>query len=360
VIQQHLLTFEQEWTDKSDGRTLPSFVTDELHDFLGCGILARGLAQLFCPTCHERYVVAWSCKGRGFCPSCGGRRMNAGALTLVDHVLPEVPIRQFVLTVPFPLRFPLAFDGKLLGQVLRIFTDTVAANYRKRMEDRGIADGQCGAVTVIQRANSDLRLSPHFHVLQLDGLYAPGRDGGAPIFHPAPGLTQEDVEAIVERASKRILRFLQRRGVITLVTAPGDGEVTVVGDETIGEKDPLLAKLLAAATAGAPPAGPAQKRAPVRIMLDPDDRPVAKGKLCGQHAGFNLHGATRVAANDKQGRVALCKYILRPPLANDRLKILDDGAVRLEFKRPWSDDYASHCTSFSLVDAIRCSFCSDA
>ena len=61
MIQQHLLTFEQEWTDKSDGRTLPSFVTDELHDFLGCGILARGLAQLFCPTCYERYVVAWSC-----------------------------------------------------------------------------------------------------------------------------------------------------------------------------------------------------------------------------------------------------------------------------------------------------------
>ena len=61
-------------------------------------------------------------------PSCGGRRMNAGALTLVDHVLPEVPIRQFVLTLPFSLRFPLAFDGKLLGQVLRIFTDTVASN----------------------------------------------------------------------------------------------------------------------------------------------------------------------------------------------------------------------------------------
>ena len=42
VLQQHLLTFEQEWTDQADGRTLPSFVTDELHDFLGCGILARG------------------------------------------------------------------------------------------------------------------------------------------------------------------------------------------------------------------------------------------------------------------------------------------------------------------------------
>ena len=40
------------------------------------------------------------------------------------------------------------------------------------------------------------------------------------------------------------------RGVITLQTAPGDGEVTVVGDEAMGEKDPLLARLLAAATAG--------------------------------------------------------------------------------------------------------------
>jgi hypothetical protein len=340
VLQQHLLTFEQQWTDQADGRTLPSFVTDEIHDFLDCGILARGFAQLLCKTCHERYVVAYSCKGRAFCPSCGGRRMNAGALTLVDYVLPEVPIRQFVFTMPFPLRFPLAFDGKLLGQVLRIFTDTVASNYRKRMADRGIPDGECGAVTVIQRANSDLRLSPHFHVLQLDGLYAPGPDG-APIFHPAPGPSQQDVEAIVERASKRILRFLQRRGVITLVTAPGDDEVTVVCDDTIGDKDPLLARLLAAATAGAPPAGPANKRKPVRIVLDLDDRPVAKGNLCSQDHGFNLHAATRLAANDKKGRETLCKYILRPPLANDRLKILDDGDVRLEFKKPWSDGTSS-------------------
>jgi hypothetical protein len=340
VLQQHLLTFEQEWTDKSDGRTLPSFVTDELHDFLDCGVLARGFAQLFCKTCHERYVVGLSCKGRAFCPSCGGRRMNEGAFNLTDHVLPETPIRQFVLTMPFSLRFPLAFDGKLLGQVLRIFTDTIAANYRKRQADRGIVEGQCGAVTVIQRANSDLRLSPHFHVLQLDGLYAPGPDG-APIFHPAPAPSQQDVEAIVERASKRILRFLQRRGVITLVTAPGDGEVTVVCDETMGDQDPLLARLLAAATAGDSPAGPAHKRKPVRIVLDPNDRPVAKGMLCSQAHGFNLHAATRVAANDKKGRETLCKYILRPPLANDRLKILDDGDVRLEFKRPWSDGTSS-------------------
>ena len=337
VLQEHLLTFEQEWTDQASGRTLPRFVTDELHGFMACGILGRGFAHLLCESCGAHYVVAFSCKARAVCPSCLGRRMSAGAANLVDHVLPDVPIRQFVLTLPFPLRFPLAFDGKLLGQVVRVFTDTVASWYRKRHVLRGLPDGETGAVTAIQRANSDLRLSPHFHTLFLDGVYGPDGDGQGQMFHPAPAPSQADIEQLVLRVSRRILRFLQHRGVITLVTAPGDGEVTVVADETMGEQDPLLAKLLAAATCGAAPAGPASKRQPIRIVLDPDERPVGKGALCGQAHAFNLQVATRVAANDKAGRERLCRYILRPPLANDRLKILDEGNVRLELKRPWSD-----------------------
>ena len=62
----------------------------------------------------------------------------------------------------------------------------------------------------------------------------------------------------------------------------------------------------------------------MRIVLDPDATPVAKGKLCGQQAGFNLHAQTKVAANDKKGHENLCKYILRPPFANDRLKRSSD------------------------------------
>jgi hypothetical protein len=64
---------------------------------------------------------------------------------------------------------------------------------------------------------------------------------------------------------------------------------------------------------------------------------VTKGMLCSQNHGFNLHGATRVAANDKKGRETLFRYVLRPPLANDRLHILPNGKVNLEFKKPWSD-----------------------
>ena len=49
--------------------------------------------------------------------------------------------------------------------------------------------------------------------------------------------------------------------------------------------------------------------------MSPDAHPVGKGNLCGQHRGFNLHGSTKVSANDAQGRLALCKYVLRPRFA---------------------------------------------
>jgi hypothetical protein len=153
---------------------------------MSCGILGRGFAHLYCAGCREHHAVAFSCKARAVCPSCLGRRMNEGALNLVEHVLPNVPLRQFVLTVPFPLRFPLAFDGKLLGEVVRIFTDTVAAWYRRRHGLRGLPTGQTGAVTVIHPANSDLRLNPHLHTAFLDGVYSPDGDGRGLMFHPAP------------------------------------------------------------------------------------------------------------------------------------------------------------------------------
>jgi hypothetical protein len=83
-----------------------------------------------------------------------------------------------------------------------------------------------------------------------------------------------------------MLRFLERRGVITLVAAPGEGDVNVVVcDDAVGHEDPPLARLLGVATSGAPPAGPPRKRAPMRIAHDPLARPVSNGKLCGQRKG---------------------------------------------------------------------------
>ena len=60
----------------------------ELEAYLDCGLPCRGFARLRCGFCGESRIVAFSCKGRGFCPSCLGRRMCATAANLMERVLP--------------------------------------------------------------------------------------------------------------------------------------------------------------------------------------------------------------------------------------------------------------------------------
>ena len=91
-----------------DGAALPPFVRRELESYLDCGLLCRGFARLKCDSCTEQHLVAFACKGRGICPSCLGRKMCQTALNLTEHVLPPVPLRQWVFTLPHPLRARLA------------------------------------------------------------------------------------------------------------------------------------------------------------------------------------------------------------------------------------------------------------
>jgi ribosomal protein S27E len=84
--------------------TLPRFVRREFEEYLKCGRLEHGFLRVRCTDCYAEKLVAFSCKRRGFCPSCGARRMVESAALLVDEVLPAVPMRQWVLSVPFALR----------------------------------------------------------------------------------------------------------------------------------------------------------------------------------------------------------------------------------------------------------------
>ena len=87
------------------GKELPGYVQREFEEFLQCGRLEHGFLRVRCESCHAEHLVAFSCKRRGFCPSCGARRMAESAALLVDEVLPEQPMRQWVLSFPFQLRF---------------------------------------------------------------------------------------------------------------------------------------------------------------------------------------------------------------------------------------------------------------
>jgi len=91
-------------TVEAGERSLPRFCVREVAAFLRCGVLAHGFARVHCDDCGRDDVVAFSCKGRGFCPSCGAARMVDTAAWLCDAVIPEVPVRQWVLSLPYRVR----------------------------------------------------------------------------------------------------------------------------------------------------------------------------------------------------------------------------------------------------------------
>jgi len=73
------------------GRPLPAYVEEEFDAYLKCGRLEEGFLRLRCEQCRAEKLVAFSCRKRGFCPSCGARRMAETAALLADEVLPERP-----------------------------------------------------------------------------------------------------------------------------------------------------------------------------------------------------------------------------------------------------------------------------
>ena len=132
------------------GARLPQFVKDEFNAYLGCGILANGFLRLTCDTCARDTLVAFSCKLRGICPSCGTRRMAETAADLVDNILPRVPVRQWVLSFPMPLRSLFAVHPELITPVLRILHRALHTFFIKQT---GVKrdEAASGAITLIQR-----------------------------------------------------------------------------------------------------------------------------------------------------------------------------------------------------------------
>ena len=160
------------------GRELPSYVQREFEEFLKCGRLEYGFLRVRCESCHTEHLVAFSCKRRGFCPSCGARRMAESAALLVDEVLPEQAMRQWVLSFPYQLRFLFASRPEIMGRVLGIVHRVIATHLVRKSgytHDRA----RTGAVTLIQRFGSALNLNIHFHMLFLDGVYVDQPNGAA-------------------------------------------------------------------------------------------------------------------------------------------------------------------------------------
>jgi hypothetical protein len=300
---------------------LPRYVEQEFRAYLKCGDFSEGFTRCHCDACGHDLLVAFSCHGRSICPSCCGRRMANVAAFLVDRVLPDVPLRQYVLSLPYELRRLAAFKANVLTALARIFVEAVFACYRGRAKRGGIEGARCGSVLAVQRFGS-LNLNVHFHVLVLDGVFTQGEPRGVR-FHPAPAPTSAELSVIVERTRRRTTRWLGQRGYL---------------DETPLEErsnEPPTQSALDACAAIALRRGNvatlARADAPDAADEDHERRP-DKTEVAVEQEGFNLHAGVRIEAGDDIGRERLCRYATRPPLSLERLRRLPGGRIAYRLK----------------------------
>lgn len=207
IVEEHWPLFQQHL--EQQGKSLPGYVKQEFEDFLACGRLDRGFLRIQCEACHAERLVAFSCKRRGFCGSCGARRMADSAAHLVERVFPVRPVRQWVLTVPYQLRFLFATEPQVIIKVLAIVHRVITTWLIRRAGLTVKSGAQAGAVTLIQHFGSALNAHLHFHMLYVDGVF--DRHGG---FYPLREPSTDDLDAITHQIARRVSRYLEKTGYL--------------------------------------------------------------------------------------------------------------------------------------------------
>jgi hypothetical protein len=270
VVQHHLETFLATAAEEDPlGDSPPAWVERDFRAYLKCGILAHGFARIRCGDCgHERFL-AFSCKGRGFCPSCNARRMAEVAAHLTDQVFPWLPVRQWVLSVPKRLRPYLHYKPEVATGVLHVFLRAIRSTLRTTSPGApgSVQDVKLGAVSFLHRFGATLNAHFHFHVLVLDGVFC--EDGHGQVqFHEAACLQPRDWERLQVTVQHRVLRYFRRHGLL-------DEEVT---------------------------------------------EDVLTWQATG---GFSIDASVRIEGSDRYGLERLARYCARPPFALERLHAPD-------------------------------------
>jgi len=306
TVQTHFETWLALSTGQGDEST-PAYIEQAFRRYLDCGILANGFARAHCDECGHDFLIAFSCKGRGVCPSCNTRRMAETAAHLADHVFPRLPVRQWVLSVPKRLRYFLQRDTALQGAVLRILLRGVERCLREHSPGCGTA-ARIGAVAFIHRFGSSLNEHTHFHCCIVDGVFQPAANIGDTTgaadavacvdFHAATDLDTAAIAQVQAQVRQRILRAFVRRGLI-------------------GKSD--------------------------------------RDEMMGwEHGGgFSLDASVCISGTDRAGLERLLRYCARPPFALEHLHTLDAEHLLYHNPKPRSDSPRDLVlTPLELIDKI--------
>jgi len=266
--------------------SMPKRLREEVRRYQECGQLRYGFVEVRCEACRALTLVAFSCKGRGLCPSCATRRAIETGVH-VEATLPFVAHRQWTLSLPRTLRLAVVKQPSLLKLVE---TTLVRAVWRWQRTSRGRgqrAGLHGGAVAMVQYFGSRLQLTPHLHVLVPEAAWD---EEGRPVEVAAPD------DAAVEAVLKRTVRQLAKRWP---EGAPpwAEDEYEALQAEAVQE----------------------------RLSLEVDAAPHSSQRLVAVVQGFSLHAGTWVHGNDRQGLERLARYGARGPVAESRLTRREDG-----------------------------------
>ena len=163
-----------------------------------------------------------------------GQAFGTDACAPGDDVIPYLPLRQWVLTLPIPLRLLLAAQPKLVTPVLHVVHRVIT---RHQLGQAGLKAAEAdeahgGAVRLIQRSlwrkESAANLNIHLHCLVLDGVYLRSTDC-RPVFVEVPAPTAEAPHAVLHKIITRMMKLLTRRGMLNeeqgrIYMADNDGD----------------------------------------------------------------------------------------------------------------------------------------
>jgi hypothetical protein len=134
--------------------------------------------------------------------------------------------------------------------------------------------------------------------------------------------------ALLVAVRRRIIRLLRRHD-IDLAGRFDDG----CSDPLVLES-PVLAQVQGASVLGRVATGPRAGQGVVRWGSDTTAPLVTTGGPRHAHIeGFDLHANAAVRAGEDERLEHLCRYILRPPVAQDALELTADGKVLLRLRR---------------------------
>ncbi len=213
LLEDHFDHFEATYEEKftRDYGFYRPIISDVVKGYLNYGDLKKGSespfsrlpARVRCPDCRHEYLLAFSCKGRWFCPSCHAKKVLQFGELLRENILYPVPHRQFVFSIPIILRKFFLYNRKLLSKLCQCAADTLLIFLRTVLE---MDDGILGAALTIQTFGDYAKWHPHIHAIVADGLF---RKSG--VFHVMP---KTDVLPLTELFRAAVLTMLKKEGLV--------------------------------------------------------------------------------------------------------------------------------------------------